>query len=213
VQTSRGQRVVVAALMAGVFVVSMGLAYLTTGSTSAARGVRGATLQRVNVHGLSLDAPGAWRRDQVAERELGGKSVMALRDPDRPERLMVISAVDAGEATAPDEVVDWGMRRFLSRAQMPTAQMEQLSGMPAASRRLTVTAYGGQSASRGGTRGRGIALHLMATLSTDAQRYWLVYLTDRIDPARDGGRRREQDLRLLRRIVGTATLNPSEGTP
>ena len=202
VQTSRGQRVVVAVLMAAVFAVALGLAHLTTGPETTARGVRGPRSKRVMVPGLALNVPAAWTQARDAVRPIGPTGAMAFRDPARSERVLWVAPVEV-QASSPGAAVEWWLRQALSTRQLESARVRELKRMSTAAGRLTVHRYVGESEA---AEGRGLALHQMAVLSDERGRRWLVDLTDQADPDGSLRRRRDRNLRLLLQVVGSATI-------
>jgi len=216
VQTSRWQRAVVALLMAGVFALALGLAYLNTGPANAGRaidgiaGLDGPTAKRVVINGLALDVPADWSEVSDAAQRFGGTGAVAMGDPRRRGRLLWLTAVSAETAVDPRAVADWALRRVLRPAQVQSAEVRAMPPSSTDAGRLTIIRYMGKSDS---AEGEGFALHLMASLSADGRRYWLVYLTDRIDPGDDVGRRTEQNLRLLQQVIGSATLEGNTQQP
>lgn len=202
IQSPRSQRLAVAAVMAGVFAVTMGLAYVTMAVSAAPDEEAFAEPRDVVVDGLQVTLPGQWGPDTAAARELGVERGMVLRDPQRPQRWLMVSATRRPQPTSLGEQLP---RYFVAligpeyRRLLQPLMPERFFRRDA----LRGVRYVGVSPA---PTGPGQRLHMLAAMTEEGRRHWLVYVTDRLEPNERADAALQRNLALLERIAHSAQL-------
>lgn len=199
----RAQRLAVMVVMSAVFALTMGLAYLTA-AVSEAPAADGLEAPRtLELEGLRLTVPGAWDEDDRALRQLGIEQGTLLRDPERPERWMLVTTTASSRPVSPPEQ----LTRFVAALLGPELEPMLEPMMPQRGTRrgeLVTLEYVGLTPA---PQAPGRRLHLFETLTVDGTRHWLIYLTDRVEPGASMPAALERNLSLLRRVGHSAALD------
>ena len=198
---------VVTATMAAVLVAVLGMSYALT----SARLSPSSQPSRVEVNGLELQLPGSWRQVALESQYNNIGSAIEFVDPSVPHRRLVAGTVYTASTRSPASLLEPVMGLLLADGSADRGK--RLSGiLKFRVGRLEGARYAGMSQSPSQ-----VTLHLLAVLTGDGHKSWVVYLTHTLDRrSLDPGLFRQND-QLLRQIlsgtVRTPTRRPTATAP
>lgn len=187
----------IGALMIGLFMCSMALAYWLSES-------RPPPFRRMSLSGLNLIVPNDWQQDPSLEQSWQARGVSALVDPTHQDRRLLIAPAPTPVPVPPIKLVEQALEVLLSPQELQTLQQIRV---PTSQQPGYLGGYEYAGISRTPQEG-GAKLHLLAALTVEGRSNWVLYLTDRIEPGRPVEAQVNQDLVLFRTFHRSASVQP-----
>lgn len=185
----------IAASMALLLLASLGAAYavVRTRSESWATAVLSREPQRVGE--LRLMVPRQWERtDRAAPESL--RSGAIFEDPEEPSYRMTVGLLPCGSPTTPAAALNAALNIMLDdddRGKVRRVDLVTVSASPMVGLRFA-------GVNKDDTH---VQEHLLAALTQDGTRYWLVHLVRSLPKAVVSERRLEDDRKLFDAMIGT----------
>lgn len=207
-KSSRAQSAAVAVATAFVLLGATGLAYLQTPGEAPYGEVAENPRQIPSwahpaptgqAGTLLLDLPKDWSRRQTSPGSV------TLTDPHRPTRRLTVLTIQLNQQTPPRQL----LQRFIAEQVDPTLLKTIKQAAPAIEFKISETGLiGAEFIGLGGAADRDDARPalqlLLACLTPDGNRYWLLSLTDQLDPGADPEQALRENIDLIRSIYRSA---------
>ncbi|MEP0763751.1 MAG: hypothetical protein HRF48_13545, partial [Chloroflexota bacterium] len=157
VESRRLQRAMIAALMIGLFMCSMALAYWLSES-------RPPPFRRMSLSGLTLIVPNDWQQDPSLEPSWQERDVSALMDPTHQDRRLLIAPAPTPVPVSPIELVEQALKVFLS-----PQELQSLQQIPVPPPQPLGYMGGYEYVGISRTPQEGVKLHLLAALTVEGR--------------------------------------------
>lgn len=204
-KTWRAQSLAVAGVMGLVLLCATGLAYVQAGSgpgylnnpTDRVHKLAQSNPGHAPV-GILFDLPKGWN---VPQESPGG---LVLVDPDRPARRLSLVTIGLKEQATPAQMIYRFVQLHPDRSVRATLRPEaEPHGFTLADVGLSGAQFIGTSRD---DQGR-VRQHLFACLTPDGRQYWLIYLTDTVNPGEDAAESLRANARLLQAVYRSARVS------
>ncbi len=211
-RSSRAQSVAVAAATGLILLCAAGLAYLQAGDGTGNQRDRSGQARRSPAEhtghptpgSLSLDLPKDWNQQEDIP------DTVALTDPDRPSRHLLITTLRIAQRTSPKQL----LQQFIAGKLGPRPPRGLSQAAPAIEFSIVDHGLSGaefigvSDASEEPTSPQPPMQHLIACITADGTYYWLIYLRDTLDAADDPRQTLQANAALLRTIYQSARHKP-----